>query len=177
MDNLNFRGGNFCAGDMALAAGATTTLTLGTPKDYCIDGKAFTQAATSAVQPAATDYVTGAALAGITAGYGAVIVVGSNATASTTLKMVQGPLSALGPNSAAFTPGSFAIAPQFPALPDDFVPFGYVVVKVATDYTAGAGYVFGTSNTTATGAQGAAATAHANTFTSVMVLPARPQTA
>jgi len=177
MDNLNYRGGNFCAGDMALAGGTTTTLTLGTAKDYCIDGKAYTQATTTNVQPATTDYVTGVAPAGIPAGYGAVIVVGSNETASTTLKMIQGPLAALGANTAAFTPGSFVVAPQFPDLPNDFVPFGYVVVKVATDYTAGASYVFGTSNTTVTGAQAAAATAHANTFTSVMVLPARPQSA
>ncbi|MFA6204380.1 MAG: hypothetical protein WC710_14475, partial [Gallionella sp.] len=74
----------------------------------------------------------------------------------------------------AYTPGAFQINPQFPALPNDFVAFGYVIVKVATDYTAGATYVFGSSNTTATGAQNSAATAHANTFTSVMALPPRP---
>lgn len=174
MDQLITRGINLCSGDMALAAGTTTTLTLGTAKDYCIGGLAYTQATTSAVQPASTDYVTGVALAGIPAGHGAVVVVGSNATASTTLKMIQGPTSALLVNTAAYTPGAFAVNPQFPSLPEDFVAFGYVVVKVATDYTSGASYIFGTSNVTATGAQNSAATAHANTFTSVMVLPARP---
>ena len=177
MENISYRGMNFCAKDMALAAGSTTTLTLGAAGDWCNDGKAHTQGTTTAVQPASTDYVTGAALVGITAGMGAVIVIGSSQTESTTLKMVQGPLQALGANSAAYTPGSFLVAPQFPGLPEDFTAFGYVVVKVATDYTAGAGYVFGTSNVTATGAQNSAATAHANTFTSVMVLPSRPVSA
>lgn len=173
MENINYRGGTFCAGDMALAAGTTTTLTLGAAKDYCIRGLAHTQATTTNVQQATTDYVTGLAPDFILPGYGAVFVIGSNDTESTTLKIIQGPVAALGPNSAAYTPGSFLLAPQFPSIPDDFCPFGYVVVKVATDFTA-AGYKFGTSNVTATGAQSGATTAHANTFTSVMVLPARP---
>lgn len=176
MDNLNLRGGTYCAGDMALIAGATTKLTLSTAKDYCVRGLAHTQATTTDVQQATTDYGTGAAPDFILPGYGAVFVIGANDTESTTLKIIQGPVSALGANSAAYTPGDFAIAPQFPAIPEDFCPFGYVVVKVATDFTA-AGYKFGTSNTTATGAQNSASTAHANTFTSVMVLPSRPVTA
>jgi len=162
--------------DTALASGATTTLTLGAVGPYCIRGKAYTQAAVSAVQPSITDLVTDETLAGIAAGYGAVILVGATSSESTTLRMCQGPASALDANTAAYTPGSFINPPQFPAMPEDFCPFGYVVVKVATDYTSGASYVFGSSNTTATGAQNSASTAHDNTFVSIMALPDRPQT-
>jgi len=165
----------FASLDCALAAGSTTTLTLGAAPYYSIDGKAYTQGSTSAVQPSLIDLNTSVNMAGIPPGYGTVIVVGATATESTTLRMVQGELNQLGPNASAFHPGDFMTAPEFPILPDNFCPFGYVIVKVATDYTVGAKYVFGSNNTTATGAQGAAATAHANTFTSVMALPSRPQ--
>lgn len=162
--------------DCALAAGSTTTLTLGvTPTGYSIGGKAYTQSATSAVQPSQTDLSTGATIAGIPAGYGAVIVIGATSSESTTLRMIKGGDQPLEANSAAYTPGAFKVNPQWPYMPDNFCPFGYVVVKVATDYTSGASYTFGSSNVTATGAQNSAATAHANTFTSVMNgLPDRP---
>lgn len=160
-------------GDQALIAGSTTTLTLSTAKDYYIAGKAYTQATTTNVQPSLIDLNTGITLAGIPAGYGAALVVGTTSSASTTLRVVQGALQALEANTAAYTPGAFKVDPQFPPLPDDFCPFGWVTVKVATDYTSGASYIFGSSNTTATGAQNSAATAHANIFTSGN-LPDRP---
>lgn len=176
MDKTLIAGLTMCNLDCALAAGTTTTLSLGVAPYYCIQGKAKTQAAVSNVQPSTTDLLTGATIEGIAPGYGAVIVVGATSTESTTLRMVQGQPTALNANSAAYTPGTFINPPQFPPLPVDFCPFGYVLVQVATDYTAGATYVFGSSNTTATGAQNSAATAHANTFVSVMTLPDRPQT-
>lgn len=174
-DKLSSAGGTSCSLDCALAAGATTTLTLGVAPYYQIRGKAYTQAATAAVQPSTTDLVTGTTIAGIPAGYGAAILIGATSSESTTLRMIKGPNQPLGANTAAYTPGAFDVYPQFPNMPEDFCPFGYVVVKVATDYTAGASYIFGSSNVTATGAQNSAATAHANTFVSVMTLPDRPQ--
>lgn len=162
--------------DCALAGGSTTTLTLGVAPYYCIRGKAYTQAAVSNVQPSLVDLNTGVTLAGIPAGYGAVILVGATSSESTTLRMAQSKLVALEANSTTYTPGSFTVPPQFPPMPEDFCPFGYVIVKVATDYTSGAEYTFGSSNTTVTGAQNSASTAHANTFVSVMALPDRPQT-
>lgn len=165
---------SICAGKQALVGGTTTTLTLSTAKDYCINGIAYTQATTTNVQPSLVDLNTGVNVAGVAPGYGVAIVVGSTSSASTTLRMVQGAPQPLLANTAAYTPGSFAVNPQFPSLPNDFVAFGYVIVKVATDYTAGTTYVFGSSNTTVTGAQNSAATAHANTFTSVMAMPSRP---
>lgn len=175
MNPIDLYGATFAGGSAAIAAGSTTTMTAGTVIAYCINGKAAIQGATSAVQPAATDANTGVALAGIPAGYGAVVVFGYSVPTSTTMQMVQSEIVPLNPNSAAYTPGTFVTLPEWPAIPDTFCPVGYATVKVATDYTAGAKYVFGTSNTTATGAQGAAATAHANLFTSIMVLPDRPQ--
>jgi len=163
--------------DTALAAGTTTTLSLGSVGPYCIDGKAYTQAAVSSVQPSLVDLNTGATMAGVAPGYGVAILVGATSSESTALRMAQGAPAKLDANTAAYTPGAFINAPQFPAMPDNFCPFGYVIVKVATDYTAGASYVFGSSNVTATGAKNSDATAHTNTFTSVMALPTRPQTA
>lgn len=175
MDKTLNAGSTFCHADSALAAGTTTTLTLGVAPYYCIRGKAYTQATTTNVQPNITDLLTGETLEGIAPGYGAVVVVGATSSESTTLRMVQGPQAALDSNTAAYTPGAFINPPQFPPLPDDFCPFGYVLVRVATDYTSGGTYVFGSSNTTATGAQNTAATAHANTYVSVMTMPDRPQ--
>lgn len=175
MDKLNTAGLTMAMSDCALAAGTTTTLTLGVSPHYCIDGKAYTQATTTNVQPSLIDKNTGVTLAGIPAGYGAIILVGVTSSESTTLSVAQGGLAKLNANTASYTPGSFVNAPQFPAMPQNFCPLGYVVVKVATDYTSGAKYIFGSSNTTATGAQNSAATAHANTFVSIMALPSRPQ--
>lgn len=176
MDKTLIAGLTMCNLDCALAGGSTTTLTLGVVPYYCIRGKAYTQAAVSNVQPSIIDLVTGVTLEGIEPGYGAVIVVGATSSESTTLRMVQGEQVALNADTAAYTPGSFINPPQFPALPVDFCPFGYVIVQVATDYTSGSSYIFGSSNTTVTGANDAAATAHTNTFVSVMTLPDRPQT-
>lgn len=176
MNVLDSAGSTFAAGDAGIVAGTTTTMTAGAAINYCINGKAYVQPTTTNVQPATTDANTGAALAGIPAGYGAVIVFGYSASQSTTMKMAQSEIVPLMANTAAYTPGGFASAPEWPAIPDDFCPVGYATIKVATDYTAGGKYVFGTSNTTATGAQSSAATAHANLFTSIMTLPNRPPT-
>ena len=176
MNASQFAGLTLSMGDQACIAGSTTTITLSTPKDYYINGAAYTQAATSAVQPSIVDLNTGVTLAGIPAGYGAALIIGTTSSASTTLRIVQGPLQELDANTAAYTPGAFLINPQFPSMPDDFCPFGWVTVKVATDYTTGASYIFGSSNVTATGAQNSAATAHANIFTSGNI-PHRPVSA
>ena len=162
-------------GDAAIVAGSTTTMTAGAVIDYCINGKAHTAPAISAVQPATTDANTGVAIKGISPGYGAVIVFGYNAAESTAMQMVESEHCKLAANASAYHPGAFLDVPELPKIPDDFCPVGYVVIKVATDYTAGSTYVFGTSNTTATGAQNSAATAHANTFVSIAALPNRPQ--
>lgn len=162
--------------DSGLVAGSTTTLTLGAVGPYSILGKAYTQSAVSNVQPSIVDLTTGANLAGIAPGYGALILIGATSSESTTLRMIQGAAIPLNANSAAYTAGDFIEVPQFPPMPNDFTIYGYVVVKVATDYTDGSTYAFGTSNTTATGAANSAATAHTNTFVAATSLPPRPQT-
>jgi hypothetical protein len=161
--------------DVGLAAGTTTTLTLGAVGSYFIGGKAYTQAAVANVQPSLVDLNTGVNLAGISPGYGAVILVGATSSESTTLRMCQGPQKQLLADTASYTPAGFRTIAQFPTVPADFCPFGYVIVQVATDYTSGSTYVFGSSNTTATGANDAAATAHTNTFVSIGTIPDRPQ--
>lgn len=162
-------------GDAGIVAGTTTTMTASAAINYCIDGKAYIQPTTTNVQPATTDANTGVALEGVPAGYGTVIVFGYGSNQSTTIKMAQGEIVKIAPNTASYTPGAFIELPEFPKIPDNFCPVGYVTVRVATDYTSGGKYIFGTSNTTATGAQNSAATAHANLFCSISAMPSRPQ--
>jgi hypothetical protein len=176
MRKLTNSASTFIPLDVGLAAGTTTTLTLGAVGPYCIEGKAYTQAAVANVQPSIIDLVTGVTLVGINPGYGAVIIVGATSSESATLRMCQGKQIAIDADTTDYTPGAFINPPQFPTTPDDFCPMGYILVRVATDYTSGSSYIFGSSNTTATGAQAAADTAHANTFVSVMDMPDRPQT-
>lgn len=177
MQNTDLAGITLALGKAGIGAGSTTTLSAATVISYAINGKAYTISAISAVQPASTDANTGVALKAIPAGFGAVVLIGYTAAAGTVMAMVQSELTPLGPNGAAFTPGAFIDAPEFPSIPDNFCPVAYAIVKVGTDYTPGASFTFASSGTTATGAQSAAATAFAITYTAIIALPNRPQSA
>ena len=63
------------------------------------------------------------------------------------------------------TAGAFKTAPQFPALPDDFCPIGYCVVRTSPT---GSAFTFGSTAWAASGIT--------TTFKNVAVLPSRPQT-
>lgn len=145
-----------------LAAGTTSTLSTTNAVNYCIKGKAYTKAALSNTATPTTDFATGAAFTGVVANKGSVFAVGLNT--SGTLKAVQGTITDL--DSA----GKFVNAPQFGPMPDNFCPFGYIVIKAGSTANATTGWVFGTSNM-------ASVTGITYTFVDVMVLPDRPQVA
>lgn len=156
-------------------SGAVATFTTTGATLYGIKGKAFSTNAAAGAATGTTDAVTGATFVPIPAGvaasganpgaaYGSVFVFcydGSSTTAATAIKIVQGQVQALDPVT-----GLFVIAPQFPAIPDGLCPFGYAVVKGATNSAA---FAFGTSLWNATGIT--------VTAVDVIGLPPRPQVA
>jgi len=158
MDALQLPPLTLATAKAGLAAGTTTTLTIGTTTPYCIRGKAFSRASVSNTATPTTDANTGAAFAAIPPNFGAVFVICLNAAGA--LRVVQ---SALQPLDAS---GNFLYAPTFPGVPDDTCPIGYLVTRVGAT---GAAWTFGASNLAGP------PTGVTHTFVDVMTLPDRPQ--
>lgn len=162
VQNLNFAGTS-----SGLAAGTTTTITLGNDVHYSIGGKSFKKAAASNAATPTTDAVTAAAFVAVpvgsatAGGWACVFVVCLDAAGA--IKVVQSAL--VRTDTAAVATADFVEAPQFPQIPDTLTPIGYVVTK--TDSTASA-WTFGASNLAGP------PTGVLHTFVSCMVLPSRP---
>lgn len=124
MDILALSGSTGCLSAVTLAAGTTTTVSSTGAIVYAINGKAYTASALSNTAHPTTDSNTGAAFVGVPTGSGSVIVYGLNAAKA--LKAVQGTVVALDGSY------NFISAPQFPAIPNDFCPIGYLVVKAGS---------------------------------------------
>lgn len=122
-----------------LIAGTTTTITTTGTIDYAIKSKGYrkTGAISNGATPT-TDFATGVAFPGILRNKGAVIVIGFNAAGD--VKAVQG--SIVGLDAA----GAFTQAPQWGPIPDNFAPFGYLVIKAGVTADNTTGFIFGTSN-------------------------------
>lgn len=147
-----------------LTKGTTSTYTTTVTSAGMINGKYVTglSAQTNTATPT-TDAVTGAAFVALTDNQATVLVIGQKA--DSTIQMAQGSIvpTEVGVTTTA---GAFINAPQFPILPDDFMPYGYLLVRTApsaSDFTAG------TSSWTATGIT-------ASAVVECGVLPDRPQT-
>jgi len=172
MTNKALNEGTFCASDAAIAAGTTTTLTIGANTHFCVGGKAHYKAATSNITTPTTDAATGAAFTAIPKGtsleaWGRTYVVCLDTSATPALKVVEGELVRATPGRTGATM-EFLDAPEFPAIPDTICPIGYINVMIGNDLSA-ASWTFGSSNlATLTGCN--------RTFISCMLLPARPQT-
>lgn len=158
MDALQFPPLTMATGKAGLAAGTTTTLTIGTTTPYCIQGKAFSRASVSNTATPTTDANTGVAFLPIPVGSGAVFVICVNAAGA--LRVVQSAIQALDAS------GNFLYAPTFPGVPDDVCPIGYLVTRVGST---GAAWTFGASNLAGP------PTGVTHTFVDVMTLPGRPQ--
>jgi len=146
-----------------LVKGTTSTLTTTVTSAGMIAGKyvAGVTALTNSAAPT-TDAVTGAAFVAMGDNKATVLVVGQNAAG--TVVMAQGSIedTQVGVTTTA---GDFIRAPQFPTLPDDFMVWGYNLVRTAPS---AADYTPGTSSWTATGIT-------ASEFVQCGVLPDRPQ--
>lgn len=158
MKELITRGNTGCLDNPGLSEGTTVTITSANAISYAIDGKIYTKAATSNdVLNTTTDATTGVAFVAQAELTASVYVYGLDAAGDTAAaKGTEVAINAAGDMLAGF--------PQFPALPDDFCPVGYITVKNAA---AAATWTFNTTAWTTTDVT--------TNFQGVMTLPDRPQ--
>lgn len=129
-----------------LTKGTTSTYTTTATSECSIDGKIATglTAQTNTATPT-TEARTAAAFIAQTDNTACAYVFGI--TAAGAIAVCQGPIEAT-ETGVTTTAGAFKNRPQFPALPDDFCPIGYLFVRTAPS---AADFTFGTSSWTATG--------------------------
>lgn len=129
-----------------LTKGTTSTYTTTAASETSIDGKTSTALAvqTNTATPT-TDARTSAAFVAQTDNKVAVYVFG--VTAAGAIAVCQGPIIDTEVGSGA-TAGALLLRPQFPVLPDNFCPIGYLFVRTAPSSS---DWTFGSSNWTATG--------------------------
>lgn len=147
-------------------AGTTNSFTTTAATVPVIQGKFGTALGvlTNSATTPTTDANTGLAFPTLAANQAAAVVFGTNAAG--TLKAVQGTIvqTEVGVTT---TVGAFISAPPFPALPDDFCPFAYTLVRVSPT---GAAFTLGTTQWAASGIT-------CSTFKNITAMPARPQVA
>jgi hypothetical protein len=165
MQSLDTRGVTINLVNCGLAKGTTSTYTTTATTVCAINGKFATglTAQTNTATPT-SDAATGAAFVAQTDNTACVYVFGVNAAGS--IQVCQGGIEAT-EVGVTTTAGAFRNPPQFPNLPDDFCPIGYLLVRTAPSAS---DFTFGTSSWTATGIT-------AGTAINVSTLPSRPQTA
>lgn len=148
-----------------LTKGTTSTYTTTASTAGVVNGKWVTPitAQTNTATPT-TDAVTGAAFLPLAVNKATVIVFGQ--TAAGAIQMAQGSIEDT-QTGVTTTAGSFIRAPQFPSLPNDFLPLAYLLVRTAPSASA---WTPGTSSWTAAGVT-------ASTVQNISTLPDRPQTA
>lgn len=152
-------------GNAGLVAGITSTYTTTATTVCAIRGKFATglAAQTNTASPT-TDATTGIAFVALSQNQCTVLVWGVNAAGA--IKLAQGSIESTEPGVTT-TVGAFKNAPQFPALPDDFCPIGYQLVRVSPT---GAAFTAGTTSWAASGIT-------CSTIQNVSMLPDRPQIA
>lgn len=163
MDRLALGSLTMNMSNAGLTAGTTTTYTTTATTAHVINGKfGTTLAAQTNTASPTTDVNTGAAFVAQSANQACVYVWGVNAAGA--IKVAQGSIENT-ETGVTTTAGAFIKAPQFPALPEDFCPIGYCVVRTSPT---GSAFTFGSTEWAASGIT--------TTFKNVAVLPDRPQT-
>ena len=149
--------------DAVFAAGTTSTYSTTNATECIINGKWATalSAQTNTASPT-TDANTGAAFVALNDNEICAFVWGVNAAGS--VQVAQGPIVSTAPGVTT-TPGDVPVAPQFPALPDDFCPCAYTLIQTAPSAAA---WTFASGSWAAPGIT--------DTWVNVAVLPSRPQT-
>lgn len=147
----------------AAVAGTTSTFTSTVTTAGLINGKFVTTLAaqTNAASPT-TDANTGLAFNALQPNQACALVFGQ--TAAGVLQLVQGPIIPTLPGVTT-TVGALINDPQFPDLPNNFLPLAYTIVRTAPSAAA---WTPGTGSWTASGVS-------ASTFQNVGELPSRPQ--
>lgn len=135
MDYLQQNPLTLALGKAGLAAGTTTTTTIGNQTDYAIEGKAYRKAASSNAATPTADANTGAAFTAIGLNQVGVFLIGLDSGGN--IKIAQG-------ETVSYSDaGDFARAPAFPPVPEGFCPIGYELVKVIST---GSAWTMGVSN-------------------------------
>lgn len=164
-DEAANRGGTINLAKSGITKGTTSTYTTTATTVCSIRGKFATglTAQTNTASPTTDAGNADAAFRALTDNQATVLVFGVNAAGE--IKLAQGTIE---PTEVGVTTtaGAFIHPPQFPALPTDFCPLGYLLVRTAPS---AADFTPGTSNWTATGIT-------ASAVVEVTVLPDRPQT-
>jgi len=164
MNDLSNLTQSFVTNKAGLAAGTTTTYsTTAAPLQYCIKGKAYTKTAVTNGATPTTDVVDGLAFTPQAIGQASVYVFCFNAAG--TIGVAQGGIE------TQDVTGNLVRPPQFPIIPDGYVPFGYMLVRLAPSTAvtpAVAAWQFGVNNNS-----GVTGVTYA--FDDVMMLPDRPQ--
>lgn len=156
MEKRKLYGQNFCTtSGLLTATGAETVYDTTVTINYVLNGKIATKTAVTDGTTPTTDYVSGSAIT-LTANKARTVVWGL--ISGGTVKVIAGDI-------VDWDGVAFNVPPPFPAIPDDFVPFAYQILKAGS--TAGT-ITFGSSNWNATG--------FTNAIVNVAVLPDRPQT-
>lgn len=147
----------------ALVLGTTSTYSTTVTTAGAVNGKFVTTLAaqTNAASPT-VDAVTGLPFVALGINKATVLVYGQ--TAAGAIQLTQGTIEDTQPGITT-TVGAFNKAPQFPSLPDNFMPLAYVLVRTAP---AAASFTPGTSSWTASGVT-------ASAVQNVVCLPDRPQ--
>jgi hypothetical protein len=162
MDRLSFTPITFNHVNAGLVAGTTSTYTTTAATSCSINGVFATalSAQTNTASPT-TDATTGVAFVPVLTNNACCLVWGVNAAGA--IRLAQGPVT---PTEAGVTTtvGAFLLAPQFPALPLDFCPIGYQLVRVSPT---GATFTPGTTSWAASGIT-------CSTIRNISCLPARP---
>ena len=140
------------------ATGGVTTYDTTATINYAIDGIIRQKTAITTGATPTTDAITGVAFPALLPSNGVAVVWGLNAAG--TVKVVMGRPAPLDASN------NFQRAPEFPAIPADFCPFAYQILKLSSAGSAN-GVVFGSANWNATG--------FTNSIKNVCWLPSRPQ--
>lgn len=169
MDKLIARGFDFCTtSGLLTATGGVTTYDTTVTINYALDGILRTKTAITTGATPTTDANTGLAFPALVGGASVAGAFGNGAVAVWGLNAAGTVRVALGSPQALDSQGNFVNAPQFPAIPSDFTPFAYQVLKAGATASATA-IIFGTALWNATG--------FTNVIKNVAFLPSRPQVA
>lgn len=163
MDNLQFRNVTMGFINSGLTLPSTSVYSTTTAPAGLINGKFVTSIGVDTTQATpTTDAATGAAFVALTENKATVLVFGQ--TAAGAIAMCQGSIVDTY-TGVTTTVGAFKHVPQFPTLPDDFMPLAYVLVRTAPD---AADWTPGTGEWAASGVT-------TGTVVNIGVLPNRPQ--
>lgn len=165
MDRTTLFGNSLNHTNAGLSLGTTSTYTTAAATVCSIRGKFATalSAQTNTASPT-TDARTGVTFPSLAINKATVLVWGINAAGA--IRLCQGSIEDTEAGSGA-TAGAFRNTPQFPALPDDFCPIAYNLVRTAPNAST---WTAGSSSWTATAVT-------ASTPANIAVMPDRPQTA